>query len=44
MQKKLIEMNYIDFDIICDGLFILSCLCELDIHRKVRKKKKNIVY
>jgi len=30
-------MDYVDLDIICDGLFILSCLCELDVHRKVKK-------
>jgi len=29
-------INYIDLDIICDGLFILSCLGETDVHRKVR--------
>ena len=33
-EKKSIDMDYIDLDIICDGLFILSCLGELDIHRK----------
>jgi len=36
-------MNYIDLDIICDGLFILSCLGEFDIHRKVRKRE-NVVF
>jgi hypothetical protein len=34
-QQKVIHMDYVDLDIICDGLFILSCLCELDVHRKV---------
>jgi len=37
--KKSIHMNYLDLDIICDGLFILSCLGELDIQRKVIEKK-----
>jgi hypothetical protein len=36
-QQKAIHMDYVDLDIICDGLFILSCLCELDVHRKVRQ-------
>jgi hypothetical protein len=36
-QQKVIHMDYVDLDIICDGLFILSCLCELDVHRKVRE-------
>ncbi len=36
-QQKTIHMDYVDLDIICDGLFILSCLCELDVHRKVIK-------
>ena len=34
-QQKSIQMDYVDLDIICDGLFVLSCLCELDVHRKV---------
>lgn len=29
-------MDNVDLEIICDGLFILSSLCELDVHRKVR--------
>ncbi|CAF3323798.1 unnamed protein product [Rotaria socialis] len=33
-QQKSINLDYVDLDIICDGLFILSCLCELDVHRK----------
>ncbi|CAF2714410.1 unnamed protein product [Rotaria sp. Silwood2] len=33
-QKTSIHMDYVDLDIICDGLFILSCLGELDVHRK----------
>ncbi|CAF1072360.1 unnamed protein product [Adineta steineri] len=33
-QQKTIHMDYVDLDVICDGLFILSCLCELDVHRK----------
>ncbi|CAF1089108.1 unnamed protein product [Rotaria sordida] len=33
-QQKSIHIDYVDLDIICDGLFILSCLCELDVHRK----------
>jgi hypothetical protein len=37
-QDKSIYMDYIDLDIICDGLFILSCLGELDVHKKVRKR------
>lgn len=37
-QQKTIHMDYVDLDIICDGLFILSCLCELDVHRKVKKE------
>jgi hypothetical protein len=36
-QQKSIHMDHVDLDIICDGLFILSCLCELDVHRKVKK-------
>ena len=40
VQTKPIQMNYVDLDIICDGLFILSCLGELDIHRKVSEEKK----
>jgi hypothetical protein len=36
-QDKSMHMNYLDLDIICDGLFILSCLGELDVHRKVRE-------
>jgi hypothetical protein len=35
-QQKSIPMDHVDLDIICDGLFILSCLCELDVHRKVK--------
>lgn len=34
-QQKSMHMDNVDLDIICDGLFILSCLCELDVHRKV---------
>ena len=37
-QQKSIQMDYVDLDIICDGLFILTCLCELDVHRKVRSR------
>ena len=37
IKDKSIHMNYVDLDIISDGLFILSCLGELDVHRKVRK-------
>ncbi|CAF1002747.1 unnamed protein product [Rotaria sordida] len=33
-QQKSMHIDYIDLDIICDGLFILSCLGELDVHRK----------
>lgn len=36
-QQKSINIDYVDLDIICDGLFILSCLCELDVHRKVKQ-------
>ncbi|CAF1110357.1 unnamed protein product [Adineta ricciae] len=28
------HIDYIDLDLLCDGLFVLSCLGELDIHRK----------
>ncbi len=38
--KKSIHIDYVDLDIICDGLFILSCLCELDVHRKVGRNFK----
>jgi len=34
-QQKSVQIDYVDLDIISDGLFILSCLCELDVHRKV---------
>ncbi len=37
-QQRSIHMDYVDLDIICDGLFILSCLSELDVHRKVRTR------
>ena len=37
-QDKSIQLNYVELDIVCDGLFILSCLGELDIHRKVRRE------
>jgi len=36
-RDKSIQMNDVDLDIISDGLFVLSCLGELDIHRKVRR-------
>jgi hypothetical protein len=36
-QQKSNHIDDVDLDIICDGLFILSCSCELDVHRKVRK-------
>lgn len=34
-QQKSMHMDNVDLDIICDGLFVLSTLCELDVHRKV---------
>ncbi|CAF2057881.1 unnamed protein product [Rotaria magnacalcarata] len=34
IQEKSSHIDYVDLDIICDGLFILSCLGELDVHRK----------
>jgi hypothetical protein len=37
-EEKSVHIDYIGLDIICDGLFILSCLGELDIQRKVREK------
>ncbi len=43
-QAKPIHMDYVDLDIICDGLFILSCLGELDVHRKVKAKKRIFEY
>ena len=36
-QQTSMQMDHIDLDIICDGLFVLSCLCEQDVHRKVRE-------
>ncbi|CAF3352412.1 unnamed protein product [Rotaria sp. Silwood1] len=33
-QQTSIHIDHVDLDIICDGLFILSCLGELDVHRK----------
>lgn len=36
IKDKRIHINYVELDILCDGLFILSCLGELDVHRKVR--------
>ncbi len=36
-QDKSSPIDYVDLDIICDGLFILSCVAELDVHRKVRE-------
>ncbi|CAF0835162.1 unnamed protein product [Adineta ricciae] len=33
-QQKSMHIDQLDLDVICDGLFILSCLCELDVHRK----------
>ena len=38
IQDKSMHINDVDLDIISDGLFVLSCLGELDIHRKVRRK------
>jgi hypothetical protein len=38
IRDKSIHITDVDLDIISDGLFVLSCLGELDIHRKVRRK------
>ena len=35
LQEKSEYIDYVDADILCDGLFILSCVAELDVHRKV---------
>ncbi|UJR26392.1 hypothetical protein I4U23_007724 [Adineta vaga] len=34
IEEKVNQIDYMDIDVLCDGLFILSCLAELDIHRK----------
>ncbi|CAF1323044.1 unnamed protein product [Adineta steineri] len=34
IQEKSMSMDTVDLDIICDGLFILSCVAESDVHRK----------
>jgi hypothetical protein len=38
IRDKSIHINDVDLDIISDGLFVLSCLGELNIHRKVIRK------
>lgn len=35
-QDKSACLDHLDLDILCDGLFILSCLAELDVQRKVK--------
>lgn len=41
-QQKSMHMDNVDLDIICDGLFILSSLCELDVHRKVSEYSEGL--
>ncbi|CAF0790318.1 unnamed protein product [Didymodactylos carnosus] len=33
-QREVTNIDYVILDVLCDALFILSSLCELDVHRK----------